>query len=128
MPMDVYHRIHIPVSFHVAWLCFIYLICLFGIMLCFFVPITIHQEYSGYWQDDAFVFYVPLDDASFVADGDAYLSSQKCESIQLSYDTVFTGVLEAKAICPKSANKNVSIHFGTYTILEILIQKWKGER
>lgn len=96
MPMDVYHRIHASVSFRNAWFCFIYLICLFGMILCFFVPITIHQEYSGYWQVDTFVFYVPLEDASFVVEGDVFLANQKCERVQLSYDTVLTGVLEAE--------------------------------
>ena len=127
MPMDVYHRIHASVSFRNAWFCFIYLICLFGMILCFFVPITIHQEYSGYWQVDTFVFYVPLEDASFVVEGDVFLANQKCERVQLSYDTVLTGVLEAKPICPKDTSTKVSIHSGTYTLLEILIQKWKGE-
>ena len=127
MPMDVYHRIHASVSFRNAWFCFIYLICLFGMILCFFVPITIHQEYSGYWQVDTFVFYVPLEDASFVVEGDVFLANRKCERVQLSYDTVLTGVLEAKTICPKDTSTQVSIHSGTYTLLEILIQKWKGE-
>ena len=93
MLMDVYHRIHASVSFRNAWFCFIYLICLFGMILCFFVPITIHQEYSGYWQVDTFVFYVPLEDASFVVEGDVFLANQKCVRVQLSYDTVLTGIL-----------------------------------
>ena len=55
------------------------------------------------------------------------VANQKCERVQLSYDTVLTGVLEAKTICPKDTSTKVSIHSGTYTLLEILIQKWKGE-
>lgn len=127
MPMEVYHRIHASISFRSAWFCLIYLVCLFGVLLCFFAPITVHREYSGYWQDDVFVFYVPLEEASFVIEGEAFLANHSCEPVQLSYDTALTGILEAKTTCSQNQDTQVSIHAGTYTLFEILIQKWKGE-
>lgn len=128
MPMDIYHRIYATLSLKGVWFCFIYLLLLSGLLLCFFVPLTIHQEYFGYWEENTFFFYVPLEKVSTVQQGEAFLSNRKCGNIQISYDTVLTGILKVATTCPFEEDvSQISIHYGKYTLFEILIQKWKGE-
>lgn len=128
MPMDSYHRIHATLSLKGVWFCFIYFLLLSGFLLCFFIPISIHKEYFGYWEEDEFLFYVPLEEASTVTEGDAFLSNQQCNITQIYYDSVLNGILKITATCVAKEDANlISIHYGKYTLFEILLKKWKGE-